>query len=326
MSFLSVAPDVVTTAAGNLECIASALGDANAVAAIPTTGVMAPAADAVSEAITQILGTHGEEYQALSTEILSFHEQFVSSLNSGMSKYLATEVANAQLGQMGAVNGPAQGLLGHSPVRAPAASDVRPAAASDSRAAAPGAAITTPPVTPVGPVTTPITANIPVFRTSTPLGPLALTLKASLDPITRAVSITGGSLTAPSQLALAVDAIGPYVTTMAALQNSGAAISGALQSGNPLGAAQALLHAPGNAFNGFLYGHQTISETIAAPTGLGLQSLTVDVPLGGVLTGLNNLALTLTPTGGGASTTIPLTGVQVGGLFNALENGESLLA
>ena len=77
---------------------------------------------------------------------------------------------------------------------------------------------------------------------------------------------------------------------------------------------------------GFLYGQETISETIAAPTGFGLQSLTVDVPLGGVLTGLNNLALTVTPTGGGASTTIPLTGVQVGGLFNALENGENLLA
>jgi hypothetical protein len=317
MSFLSVAPDAVTTAAGNLEGIASALGDANATAEIPTTGVMAPAADAVSAAITAILGMHGQEYQALSTEILSFHEQFVSALNTGMSQYLETEVANAQLGLMGAVNAPAQALLGHLPIRA--------AAASDARAAAAGAAGTTPPVRPVGPVTTPITENIPVFHTNTPLGPLALTLKASIDPATRAVSITGGSLTAPAQLALAVDAIGPYVTTMAALQNSGAAITGALQSGNPMGAAQALLHAPGNVLNGFLYGHETISETITAPAGFGLQSLTVDVPLGGVLTGLNNLALTLTPTGGGASTSIPLTGVQVGGLFNALENGGSLL-
>jgi hypothetical protein len=56
MSFLSVAPDAVTTAAGNLEGIASARGDANATAEITTTGVMAPAADAVSAAITAILG------------------------------------------------------------------------------------------------------------------------------------------------------------------------------------------------------------------------------------------------------------------------------
>jgi hypothetical protein len=83
-------------------------------------------------------------------------KKFVSALNTGMSQYLETELANAQLGLMGAVNAPVQALLGHLPIRA--------AAASDARAAAAGAAVTTPPVRPVGPVKTPITENIPVFH------------------------------------------------------------------------------------------------------------------------------------------------------------------
>lgn len=56
MSFLTVAPDMVTAAAGNLESVGSALNEAAAAAAPATVGLAAPAADRVSAVVAAMLG------------------------------------------------------------------------------------------------------------------------------------------------------------------------------------------------------------------------------------------------------------------------------
>ena len=113
MSLLSIAPDVVAGASGNLENLGSALRSANAAAASQTTAIAAPAADEVSAAITGLFGTHAEEFQALSAKAAAFHDDFVNLLNGGAAHYVSTELTNAQQTLANAVNGPAQALLGH---------------------------------------------------------------------------------------------------------------------------------------------------------------------------------------------------------------------
>jgi PE family len=113
VSLLSIAPDVVTAASGNLQNLGSALRSANAAAASQTTAIAAPAADEVSSAITALLGTHAQEFQALSARATAFHDDFVNLLNGGANQYVSTELANAQQTLANTVNEPAQALLGH---------------------------------------------------------------------------------------------------------------------------------------------------------------------------------------------------------------------
>src|SRR5882757_3978353 len=107
MSFVTAAPELVTAAAGDLAGIRSALSEAAAAAANPTTGILAAGADEVSAAISQMFGAYGQEFQALSAQAAAFHDQFVGLMSSGATAYLSTEVANAQQVLMGAVNAPA---------------------------------------------------------------------------------------------------------------------------------------------------------------------------------------------------------------------------
>jgi hypothetical protein len=95
MSFVSVTPDIVGQAAGELDSIGSTLNAANAAAAASTTAVAAPGADAVSAAVAALLGAHAEEYQAIGAQAADFHSQFVSLLNAGTGSYVSTELANA---------------------------------------------------------------------------------------------------------------------------------------------------------------------------------------------------------------------------------------
>jgi hypothetical protein len=106
MSLLSIAPDLVSAASGNLESLGAALRSATAAAAGQTTAIAAPAADEVSAAVTALFGTRGQEFQALSAKAAVFHDQFVNLLNGGAAQYVSTEVANARQTVMNAVNAP----------------------------------------------------------------------------------------------------------------------------------------------------------------------------------------------------------------------------
>jgi len=108
MSLLSVAPDIVSEASGNLQNLGSALREASAAAASQTTSVAAPAADEVSAAITALLGSHAQEFQALNAQATAFHEEFVSGLSGAAAQYASAELTNAQQTLASAVSAPIQ--------------------------------------------------------------------------------------------------------------------------------------------------------------------------------------------------------------------------
>ena len=113
MSLLSVAPDIVSEASGNLQNLGSALRSATAAAASQTTAVAAPAEDEVSAAITALLGSHAQEFQTINAQAAEFHDEFVNRLSGAAAQYAGAELTNAQQTLANTVNGPAEALLGH---------------------------------------------------------------------------------------------------------------------------------------------------------------------------------------------------------------------
>jgi PE family len=272
VSFVNVAPETVASSAGDLDGIRSALSAANAAAAPQTTGIAPPAMDQVSAAITAALGTHALEYQTVSAEVADFHAQFVGALNSSATQYLSAEAANAEQSLLNAVNSPTQALLGHSLTGTGTAGAV---GGTGSPAVVAGGI----PVAGTG-ETEPV--SFPVLNTANPLGPVKQTLTGTPGLATGAVSLTSGSLVAPSEVSLGANAVGPYLTTATALQSSSAAI-GALSGARPVAAVNALAHTPGNAVKAFLQGQETTSGSIAAPAATGQPSSGVNIPVAGLL-------------------------------------------
>lgn len=112
MSFVSISPEFVTTAAGDLARVGSALSAANTAAAVPTSELLAAAADDVSTQIAVLFGGYARDYQAISARLGAFQEQFVSTLRGGTSAYAAAESFNAEQALLGLINAPTQTLLG----------------------------------------------------------------------------------------------------------------------------------------------------------------------------------------------------------------------
>ncbi|EUA88295.1 PE family protein [Mycobacterium ulcerans str. Harvey] len=112
------APEMLTGAATDLAGIGAALQSANGAAAAPITGVLAAGADEISAAVAALFSGHALDYQALSTQMAGFHQQFVTALNSAGASYAAAEAASANplqaVGQqlLGVINAPTQALLG----------------------------------------------------------------------------------------------------------------------------------------------------------------------------------------------------------------------
>ncbi|MBW0013183.1 PE family protein [Mycobacterium sp.] len=107
MPFVTVASSAIAGFAADLAGIGDSLTAAHAAAVPPTTGLLAAANDEVSTAIAAMFSDHGRNYQAISAEAASFHEQFVQLLKSGAGQYVSTEAANAkplQTVQQGIVN------------------------------------------------------------------------------------------------------------------------------------------------------------------------------------------------------------------------------
>ncbi|MBW0018932.1 MAG: PE family protein [Mycobacterium sp.] len=101
MSFVSTAPDVLGAAARELASIRSSLGQATAAATTPLTGLVPAAADEVSAAISQLFGSYGQDFQALSAQASAFHDEFVNLLNGTAAAYLGSEIDNARLAGSG---------------------------------------------------------------------------------------------------------------------------------------------------------------------------------------------------------------------------------
>src|ERR1700761_8969587 len=95
MTSLLAQPQLLATAATDLAKINSAIDAAKAVAAGPTTGLVAAAQDEVSAAAAKMFGGFRPEEQAILKQAAAFHEEFVAALAGAGSAYTQAEVANA---------------------------------------------------------------------------------------------------------------------------------------------------------------------------------------------------------------------------------------
>ncbi|HME77834.1 MAG TPA: PE family protein [Mycobacterium sp.] len=95
MTFVTTQPEMLTSAAGQLQGVGSAITAGNAAAAAPTTGVVPAAADEVSALTATQFGAHAAMYRAVSAQAAAVHEMFVHILGVSAGSYAATEAANA---------------------------------------------------------------------------------------------------------------------------------------------------------------------------------------------------------------------------------------
>ncbi len=96
MTYVTVATDLVGTAAGELARIGSEVSAANAASA-PTMELAPAGADELSAAVAALFGGYGRAYQAVSAEAAAFHRQFVKAMTASAGSYAGAEVANAWL-------------------------------------------------------------------------------------------------------------------------------------------------------------------------------------------------------------------------------------
>jgi hypothetical protein len=106
MTSLITQPQILTTAAADASAIGSALNEAKAAAAGPTTSLVAAAEDEVSAITAQFFGSFGQEYQGLLQQAAAFHGQFVAALAGAGNAYAQAEAEIAgTLGLTGAATG-----------------------------------------------------------------------------------------------------------------------------------------------------------------------------------------------------------------------------
>jgi len=292
LSFVSVVPDGVSSAAGNLESIGSTLNIANNSAAAPTAGLVPVAADQVSAAVTAAFAQHAQDYQFIGAQVAAFHSQFVNTLNAGLGQYVDTEVSNAQQAAANAVNGPVQALLGH-----PLAS---PGGVGGPDAPADAAAISV---------------------LNTPFGPVSPTVTSTSNP-DGSPTHQSARPTVPTPSASAIGSAGAPYNAAIAHGNSLAACATAAQTGNALLAAGAWFGAPFNVLNAVLYGHQTLTSSPAsvAPRSGRATVSTISAPRNGFLGPLEPVTLTLA--GSGSPTILRL---DQGALFGDAETERTQL-
>jgi hypothetical protein len=95
MSYVTALPEMLASAAGDLESIGRAVAAGSMAAAGPTTGVVPAAADEVSALTAAHFAVHGVLYQELSAQATAIHELFVTTLGASAGSYAAAEAANA---------------------------------------------------------------------------------------------------------------------------------------------------------------------------------------------------------------------------------------
>jgi PE family len=103
MSFVTTQPEGLSTAAGDLASIGSAMSALNAAAAGLTTEVIPAAADQVSATTAVRFATHAQMYQLVSAQAAAVHEQFVAMLSSTAGSYATAEASNAAATGLGGV-------------------------------------------------------------------------------------------------------------------------------------------------------------------------------------------------------------------------------
>ncbi|GAB3032039.1 PE family protein [Mycobacterium bourgelatii] len=142
-----------------------------------------------------------------------------------------------------------------------------------------------------------------------PEGPLGMLLKAEMEFIE-----------------LPLDAIGPVVTSTAALGQSGSTFVNAVLAGNPDAAAAALRDVGPNVGNAILYGQNTMS--IPLPSNIAGVSVALNIPFGGLLAPIQPMTATVTfggPFAGQEPVTVPMP-FEVGGIVTEVQTDPESVA
>ncbi len=117
-SFVSVVPGEMSAASVDLNRLAAALRQANAVAALPTTQIAAAAQDEVSAAMAALFDRVGADFQTLSLQTTLFHQRFAQAVNAAGLAYAGAEAAatspqqTLEEGILAAIDAPTNLLLG----------------------------------------------------------------------------------------------------------------------------------------------------------------------------------------------------------------------
>jgi hypothetical protein len=158
--------------------------------------------------------------------------------------------------------------------------------------------------------------SFPVVNYPTALGPILLTLYGE-QSLLGMVTVTAGSLYVPTPLALAYDAISPVANVMLAVRDGNTAFASAVQTGNALGAATAIVQTPFNAVGGFFFGGGSITGGVGVPAATGYTGMDYRIPVGGLFSPVSPVVLTLHGSDG-TTTVLPLRGTQFGGIFGGI--------
>jgi hypothetical protein len=103
-----VDPSALADAAASVGGLGTSLEEAKVVAELPTTGIVAPAADEVSAMITTLFNSHGQWYQRLAALAQQFHQQFTQQLAGAANAYQESEAANVVALILGGTDVPTQ--------------------------------------------------------------------------------------------------------------------------------------------------------------------------------------------------------------------------
>jgi hypothetical protein len=155
---------------------------------------------------------------------------------------------------------------------------------------------------------------IPAGSVSAMVAQNATNVFATLTDLSQTLDLNTGNLHVGLPLVLALDALGPPVTTLQAVGSSASAFIGAVQTGDGLGAAAALIDAPAVIANGFLNGQAALPLPALLGGPGGIETFTA-IPLGGLLTPLQFASLSIPALGPGS---IPLSGTTFGGILPGL--------
>ena len=93
---MQVIPEELASAAEDVGNIGTRLEEANAVAALPTSGILPAGADEVSAAITPLFNNQSAVYQELAAQAKVFHQQFTQLLGAAGITYTDAEQAAFQ--------------------------------------------------------------------------------------------------------------------------------------------------------------------------------------------------------------------------------------
>ncbi|OBA71486.1 hypothetical protein A5641_01950 [Mycobacterium sp. 1554424.7] len=93
MAHVQTQPPIMSVAAADVAAIGTTIDEATAAVAGRTTGMVAAAADEVSEAVADLFGQYGQEWQALIGRAAAFHAEFARALAAAGSSYATAEAA-----------------------------------------------------------------------------------------------------------------------------------------------------------------------------------------------------------------------------------------